>query len=88
MAKVLRRSRRGALRRHIGLKYISTTPSHNLENPTYLAQPTVNNKVRAIDKAALVAGQEDHRVSLLNGLAESAAGEVHLTTEALGMVVA
>ena len=55
---------------------------------TYPGHSTVNHKVAAVDKAALVAGQEDDRVRLLDGLAESARGEVHLATEALGLVVA
>lgn len=53
----------------------------------YLGHATIHHKVRAVDKAALVTGQEDHRVSLLNGLTKTARGEMHFTTESLRLVV-
>jgi len=55
---------------------------------TYLGHATVNNEVSSVDKAALVAGKEDDGVGLLDGLTETAGGEVNLTTETLGLVVA
>lgn len=60
---------------------------HPIASETYLAETTVHHKVCTIDEAALVAGQEDHGVCLLDGLAEAAAGEVDLTAEALGVVI-
>ena len=53
----------------------------------YLAHATVNNKVGSIDKAALVTGQEDHRMSLLNGLSEPSHGEMHFAAVTLGLVI-
>jgi hypothetical protein len=47
----------------------------------------VDNKVRAIDEAALVAGKEKHALGLLNSLTEAASGEVDFTTGALDLVV-
>lgn len=82
------------LRSHVGLKHISTTLSPtsitvlSTGTGTYLAQSTINCKVSAIDKAALIARQEHDRMSLFNGLAESTTGEVHFTTESLGLVIA
>lgn len=55
---------------------------------TYLGHSTVNNKVTSINKATLVTGQENNCMSLFNGLTETTGGEVHLTTETLGLVVA
>lgn len=52
-----------------------------------LGQAAVNDKVRGIDEAALVAGEEHHRVRLLNSLAKATSGEMHLTTEALRLVI-
>lgn len=49
---------------------------------------TVDNEIRAIDKAALVAGQEEHTLSLLDGLTETSTGEMNLTTVTLCCVVA
>jgi hypothetical protein len=48
---------------------------------------TVNDKVRAIDKGALVAGEKEHTLSLLDSLAETASREVNLATSAFGLVV-
>ena len=49
---------------------------------------TVDNEVGTVDKAALVARQEEYSLGLLDGLTEATTGEVHLTTEALGLVIA
>jgi hypothetical protein len=49
---------------------------------------TVDDKVRAIDKAALIASEEENTLSLLDSLAESASREVNLATGALGLVIA
>ena len=54
----------------------------------YFAQTSINEEICSVDKAALIAGQEEHRLGLFDGLAESTAGEVHLTTESLSMVIA
>jgi hypothetical protein len=48
----------------------------------------VDNEISAVDEAALVAGKEENRLSLLNGLAKATSGEVNFTTVALGLVVA
>lgn len=53
-----------------------------------LGQASIDNKVSGIDKAAFIAGKEDHCVRLLNGLTKAACGEVHFTTEALRLVIA
>jgi len=53
------------------------TPSH----------ATIDNEVRAIDEAALIAGKEEHALGLLNGLAEAAGRKMDFTTGALGLVV-
>lgn len=52
-----------------------------------LSHTTINHKVSAVDETALVAGKEKHGLGLLDGLTEAAAGEVHLATVALGLVV-
>jgi hypothetical protein len=48
----------------------------------------IDHKVGTVDEAALVAGKEKYRLSLLNGLAEATSGEVNLTAVALGLVIA
>ena len=48
---------------------------------------TIDNEVRAVDEAALVASKEQHSLRLLDGLAEAAGWEVYLTSMALGCVV-
>ena len=51
-------------------------------------QPSVDNKISCVDKAAFVAGQEDNRVSLLDRLAESSRWEMYFAAESLGLVIA
>ena len=53
----------------------------------YLGHATVDDKVSAVDEAALVAGEEEHGLGLLDGFAEAAGGEVYLATVALGRVI-
>jgi hypothetical protein len=48
----------------------------------------IDHKVGAVDEAALVAGKEENRLSLLNGLAEATSGEMDFTAVALCLVVA
>jgi hypothetical protein len=48
----------------------------------------IDHKVRAVDEAALVAGKEKDRLSLLNGLAKTTSREMNFTAVALGLVVA
>jgi hypothetical protein len=48
---------------------------------------TVNHKISTVDEAALVAGKEKDRLSLLNRLTKSTSGEVNLAAVALGLVV-
>jgi hypothetical protein len=48
----------------------------------------IDNKISAVNEAALVTGKEEYRLSLLNGLAKATSGEVNFTTVALGLVVA
>jgi hypothetical protein len=60
---------------------------HQHPSETYLAETAIYDKVCAIDKAALVTRQEHHGVCLLDGLAEATAREMHLTAEALGVII-
>ena len=55
---------------------------------TYLGHTAVNNKVSAVDEAALITGQEYNGMCLLNGLTETTSGEVNLTALTLGLVIA
>lgn len=55
---------------------------------TYPRHSSVNHEISTIDEAALVAGQENNSMSLLNGLAETPGREVDFTTEALGLIIA
>lgn len=48
----------------------------------------IDYKVRAIDKAALVASEEQDSLSLLDSLAEAARREVDFAAVTLGLVVA
>ena len=48
---------------------------------------TVDDKVGTIDEAALIAGEEENTLGLLDGLTEPAGGEVHLTTESFGLII-
>lgn len=97
LSLVLGASGSGALRGNISLarKWLASIKAINYSRPalspldsTYLAQTTVNNKVGTIDEAALITGKENNGMCLLDGLAETTTGEVDLTTETLGVVVA
>jgi len=55
---------------------------------TYLRHPSINNKISPVHEAAFVAGEEEHRLRLLNSFAETAGGEVDFASVALGSVVA
>ena len=86
MSQVLGSSQRRSFRGDICLSNVSN--SHKVtQEQTYLAHSTVNNKVSSVDKAALVAGEEDDSVGLLDGLTETAGREVNLTTETLSLVI-
>jgi hypothetical protein len=61
--------------------------SRALGSDISLGHATVNNKVAAVDEAGLVGSQEQNSLCLLNSLAETARGEVHLTPVTLGLVV-
>ena len=54
---------------------------------TYLGHATIDNKVGAVDEAALIAGQEDDSVCLLNSLTEPSSREVDFTTVTLGLII-
>ena len=67
----------------------ATTSDHDHQRgQTHLRQPPINNKVRPVNKATLIARQEQHRLRLLDSLTEAPAGEVDLAAMALGRVVA
>lgn len=53
-----------------------------------LGHATIDHHLVAVDKACLVAGQEQNSLSLLDGLAKAARREVDLTAHALGDVIA
>jgi hypothetical protein len=55
---------------------------------SYLGHPSVHHEIRPVDKAALVAGEKEHRLCLLDSLAEPARREVYLPAVALGLVIA
>jgi hypothetical protein len=52
-----------------------------------LGHSAVNDEVRAIDEATLIASQEEDCLRLLNSLAETAAGEVDFAAVALLNIV-
>lgn len=52
-----------------------------------LGHAAIDNEIRAVDEARLVAGEENNSLGLLDGLTEAASGEVNLTTVALGLVI-
>lgn len=93
MTQVLGRSRRWSLGRHVGLESVSGFHPLGMNRQwirqwlRYLAHPPIHDKVTPIDKAALVTGEEDDRIRLLDGLPEPARGEVNLTAETLGLVI-
>ena len=53
-----------------------------------LGHAAIDDEIRAVDKACLVAGQEENSLRLLDGLAEAAAGKVHFAAMPLLGVVA
>lgn len=53
-----------------------------------LGHPAVNGEIRAVDKARLVAGQEQYGLRLFDGFAEAAGREVDFAAVAFGDVVA
>ena len=54
----------------------------------YLSHAAIDYKICPIDKAALIASKEQHRLSLLNGFAEATSREMDLAAMALRCVVA
>lgn len=55
---------------------------------THLGHAAIDDKVCTVDETALITCKEQNGLCLLNGLAEAAAGEVHLTAVTLSLVVA
>jgi len=55
---------------------------------THLRHPSINDKISSVHKAALVAGEEEHSLRLLDSFAETAGGEMDFASVALGSVVA
>lgn len=52
-----------------------------------LRHTTIHDEIRAIDKAALIAGKEQHSLGLLNSLSKTTSREMDLTTMSFGRVV-
>lgn len=52
-----------------------------------LCHSAVYDEISAVDEAALVAGEEENGLGLLDGFAEAAGGEVDFAAVALGLVV-
>lgn len=55
---------------------------------THLCHTTVNNKVCAVDEAALIAGQEQNGLGLFDRFSKSAGREMNLASMTLGLIVA
>jgi hypothetical protein len=58
------------------------------EFSAYLGQSSIDHKVCGIDEAALIAGEEHHSLSLLNGFAKTTGWKVNLAAMTLRLVVA
>ena len=58
------------------------------ESTTDLGHASIDNEVRSIDEAALIARKEEHGLSLFNGFAKASSREMDLTAVAFGCVVA
>ena len=54
---------------------------------TYLSHTAIDNKVRTVDEAALVAREEEYCLSLLNSFSETPGREVNLATVTLSCIV-
>ena len=54
---------------------------------TYSSHASIYHKIGSIDKAAFVARQEQHSLSLLDSLAKTAGRKVDLPPMALGRIV-
>ena len=89
MSQVLRGRQRRSFGSHVCLDSVRCKLNvlHHASCITYLGHSAIDDKVGSVDKAALVTGQENHRVGLFDGLTETACGEMHLTTETLGLVI-
>ena len=66
----------------------SANKTRNWKEKTHLRHSAIDHKVRSIDETALVAGEEDHGLGQLDGLAEAAGWEVNLAAVTFGRVVA
>jgi hypothetical protein len=53
-----------------------------------LGHAAVDHEISTVDEAALVAGEEENCLRLLDSLAETTSGEVDLAAVALGLIVA
>ena len=54
---------------------------------TYLGETTVNYEVSCIDEAALVTGEEDYSLGLLNCFAKASSRKVNLAAVPFGLVI-
>ena len=54
---------------------------------TYPGHPSIDNKVRPVHEATLIASQEKYCLSLFDGLSEPAGGEVNLSTMPFSLIV-
>jgi hypothetical protein len=54
----------------------------------YLGHATIDNKIRTVNETAFVTSKEKNSLRLLDSLAESARGEMNLTTMSLFCIIA
>jgi hypothetical protein len=59
-----------------------------LSDETHLSQSAVNDEIATVDKAALVARKEEHRLRLLNSFAKTTSREVDFAAHPLVLVIA
>ena len=58
------------------------------QNKTHLAHAAINDEIGAVDKTALIAGEEEYRLGLLDCFAEAASWKVQFAALSLGYIIA
>jgi hypothetical protein len=77
-----------ANQRHLASVVFGRLRSRTLGRDIAPGHTAIDNEIRAVDKAALVASKEQDRLCLLDSLTKTTAREVDFTAVALGRIVA
>lgn len=72
---------------HMPVKVSALRRASQARQLAHLGHATIDHEIGTVDEAALVAGQEQHRLGLLDGLSEASGGEMHFASMSLRLVI-